>query len=189
MLLCVFTPACITMSICAFKGVCVRVCACLCWAWMYRRLLRSPRPTPSTRTLLALGQRSQCSFVTASGRAWTECLNALEQVCVRARARLTEWVIEMGPQRGQMEIITEGRDGKGGDERREGRGGGKGLAWTLVLNKVALKAKFIKAYPHDTSSASCLRVKGGIRERVGPGEDRGKDVRNGRKKGLRKGWV
>lgn len=45
-----------------------------------------------------------------------------------------------------------------------------------MLNKVALKAKFIKAYPHDTS-ASCLAVEGGIREWVGPREDRGKDVR------------
>lgn len=147
--------------------------------------LRSPPLPLSTRTLLASRPALAmlfcvCEWPTVDGMSKCEC------VCMRARAcdRVSD---RDGPSEG-----TDGDNNRGkrwkkwGDGWREERGGGKGLAWTLVLNKVALKAKFIKAYPHDTRSASCLGVKGGIRERVEPREDGGEDIRKGRKKGLRR---
>lgn len=142
MLLSVFsTPACITMSICAFKGVCVRACVFVsnlnvapsaplaaAPATPINEDAFSPRP--------ALGMLfCDCEWPTVDGMS--KCFG----VSVCACARLTEWVIEMGPQRGQMEIITEGRDGKGGDGQREERGWRKRSGVNSCVKQSGFKSK------------------------------------------------
>lgn len=57
-----------------------------------------------------------------------------------------------------------------------------------VLNKVALKAKFIKAYPDTRREVARERKKGRGRG-IGQREDRGKDIKKSHKERVLEGWI
>lgn len=88
----------------------------------------------------------------------------------------------MGPQRGQMEIITEGRDRKGRCME-----GGKGWRKRKVWCELCVKQSGSKSKVYQSVSRymvrSCQGERKRKRERIGQREDRGKDIKKPQRKG------
>lgn len=88
----------------------------------------------------------------------------------------------MGPQRGQMEIITEGRDRKG-RWMEVGKGCRKRKVWCeLCVKQSGFKSKVYQSVSRYMVR-SCQGEKKRKRERIGQREDRGKDIKKPQRKG------